>query len=355
MESNKKTRKFDKPLFVYRLKTVEVLNYTKKMIEFLIEENYVEYIYVEHISEINSKAIFGDDKNEKFFKEFNKDVEDCNLCIIIGGDGTCLWANNLFKNSKNKIPPFFSFHGGNLGFLAIYYPEKYKIHLKELYETTDYSFIHRKEILCTLYEKEEVKDEKKDKVKEGDKDEKGEGGDKDGDKDKDNKEEFEGYKEIKKFTGLNELYLEKKANMCHSTLFIEDNFLANVSSDGLIFATPTGSTAYSLSAGGPILHNSVDGIIVTAICPFSLSFRPIVLPHNIKLRVKNNYKKFPERYCIIKIDGKDEGPLLDNQYIEISLTDMSVDFLVLKKTQENLNSLWIEKISNSLGWNHAFK
>ena len=353
MESSNKTMKFDKPLFVYRLKTPKILNYTKDMIKFLIEENYVEYIYVEHISEINSKTVFGNNFYEKFFKEFNKDIEDCNICIIIGGDGTCLWANNLFKHSKNKKPPFFSFHGGNLGFLAIYYPENYKEHLKELYEKSDYSFIHRKEILCTLYEKDNYEKKEEDKIKEEDKD-KEEKNNKDNIKDK-KKEEFEGYKEKKKFTGLNELYLEKNANMCHSTLFIEDNFLANVSSDGLIFATPTGSTAYSLSAGGPILHNSVDGIIVTAICPFSLSFRPIVLPDNIKLRVKNNYRKFPERYCIIKIDGQDEGVLKDNQYIEISLTDMSIDFLVLKKTQENLNNLWIEKISNSLGWNHAFK
>ena len=342
MESKKKAKKFDKPLFVYRLKTEDVLDYAKKMIEFLIKQQYVEYIYLEDISEINSNNIYGDNSYEKYFKKFNKDIEDCNICIIIGGDGTCLWANNLFKDSKNKKPPFLSFHGGNLGFLAIYYPKDYEDILKELYETSNYSFIHRKEIHCSLYEKEKANDENKDKNK-------------DNQKKEEDEDEFKGYKEIKKFTGLNELYLEKKANMCHSTLFIEENFLANVSSDGLIFATPTGSTAYSLSAGGPILHNSVDAIIVTAICPFSLSFRPIVLPHNIKLRVKNNYKKFPGRFCIIKVDGQDKGILGDNQYLELSLTDMSVDFLVLNKTQQNLNSLWIEKISDSLGWNHAFK
>ena len=193
MENNNKTKKFGKPLFVYRLKTPKVLSYTKDMIKFLIEENYVEYIYLEHLSEINSNAIFGNNDYEKFFKEFNRDVEDCNICIIIGGDGTCLWANNLFKYSKNKKPPFFSFHGGNLGFLAIYYPENYKEHLKELYETSNYSFIHRKEIHCTLYEKEKGKDEDKEK-----------GEDKEEDKErKDNgkkEDEFKGYKEVKKFS-----------------------------------------------------------------------------------------------------------------------------------------------------------
>ena len=62
------------------------------------------------------------------------------------------------------------------------------------------------------------------------------------------------------------------------------------------------------------------------------------------MNVKGNIFTLKAEY----INGNDIGN-------EISLTDMSVDFLVLKKTQENLNSLWIEKISNSLGWNHAFK
>ena len=141
--------------------------------------------------------------------------------------------------------------------------------------------------------------------------------------------------------------------MSHLYLFLENHFLAKVSSDGCIFATPTGSTAYSLSAGGPILHNDVSGIIVTSICPFSLSFRPIVLPSNAKLRVKNN-PKFDDSYSSIKMDGENKGILDDDHYLEISLSDSSIDFIVLQKTKESLDNLWIEKISKSLGWNYSF-
>lgn len=155
------------------------------------------------------------------------------------------------------------------------------------------------------------------------------------------------------YNALNELIMEKKANMSHLYLFLEDGLLAKVSSDGVICATPTGSTAYSLSAGGPILHNNIDGIILTSICPFSLSFRPIVFPSNIKLRIKND-TSHPFCNSTIKMDGYDKGILEDNQYLEMSLSDKSIDFIVLKNIEENLDKLWIKKLSKSLGWNYAF-
>ena len=326
MESTQ-NRKYNKPLFVYRVKTPNVFDITKEMIKYLIDNNYVDYIYIENEKEINSQIIYGNDEKNKYFKFFDIEKEDSNLCIIIGGDGTCLWANALYKDKEK--PPFLSFHGGNLGFLAIYYPEKYEDIFNELYKTDSHSFIKRKEIKVCLYEKQDY------------------------DKDKANIYDFTGYKLKATYNALNELIMEKKKNMSHLYLFLEDGFLAKVSSDGVICATPTGSTAYSLSAGGPILHNNIDGIILTSICPFSLSFRPIVFPSNIKLRIKND-TSHPGCNSIIKMDGYDKGILEDNQYLEMSLSDKSIDFIVLKNVEENLNQLWIKKISKSLGWNYAF-
>lgn len=123
MESTK-SKKYNKPLIVYRIRTQKVFDITKEMVKFLIESNFVEYIYIENMKEINSEIIFGNNEKQKYFKLFDLEKEDSNLCIIIGGDGTCLWANALYKDKEK--PPFLSFHGGNLGFLAIYYPEDYK-------------------------------------------------------------------------------------------------------------------------------------------------------------------------------------------------------------------------------------
>lgn len=330
MEENKK---FGRPLIIYKIEEKNIFDLMKEMIKYLIEQNYIEYIYFEKLNEINAQILFGNNEKDKYFKIFDLQTQNtdniCNLVIIIGGNNTCLHANSIFKD-KDK-PPFLSFHAGQLRFLNVYNPEDYKKVFDELYKTDNYSFIPRKQIKCTVYEKEESS--KENYIKDI--------------------KQFEGYSKTKSYYALNELTLEKKANMSHLYLFIRGHMLAKISSDGIICSTPTGSTAYSLSSGGPILHNSVDGIVLAAICPFSLSFRPIVLPKDVELRIKNN-PEFNESYSIIKTDGHDNGPLKDNQYIEITYGDKSIEFIVLKCVEEKLDELWIEKLSNSFGWNNAF-
>lgn len=69
-------------------------------------------------------------------------------------------------------------------------------------------------------------------------------------------------------------------------VYCDDTFVTNVQGDGLLLATPTGSTAYSLAAGGSMVHPSCESIIFTPICPHSLSFRPLVFPDHVQLRVQ---------------------------------------------------------------------
>lgn len=340
MENTKQKPKFDKPLFIYRINNPEINKIMIEMVKHLIEKKYVDYIFLENLDEINESKDFKSNEKEKYFKKFDADEEiakECNLCIIIGGDGTCLLANSVFKNLDK--PPFLCFHGETLGFLTIYDIQDYKLYFKELYSEKAYSIIPRKEIQCTIYEKDEKEKnplymKKVTKVGEM-------------------SMHFDGYHIKTQYNALNEVLLEKKANMSHLCLYLENHMLAKINSDGLICSTPTGSTAYSLSAGGPILHNNVDGIIINAICPFSLSFRPIVLPENIKLRVKHNLE-YPKKNSMIKLDGQFKGMLEDNQYLEISLSEKSIDFIVLKSLQNNLDKLWIEKIHKSLKWNFEF-
>ena len=340
MESPKELNiKFNKPLVVYRIKKPEIFDITKDMLKYLIDKNYVEYIYLENPDKIKEDPVFQDEKYSSHLKVFDPATQDSNICIIIGGDGTCLWANQLYKEKAK--PPFFCFHGGNLGFLAVYEPKDFKKIFDDLYSGGEFNKINRKEIKCTVYKKKVDKDKNNNK-----------------DKDKKDKKEndinnFEGYEKIATYNALNELILEKKKNMSHLYLFLKDQFLAKVSSDGFIASSPTGSTAYSLSAGGPILHNDVQGIIISAICPFSLSFRPIVLSTDVNLRVKNN-DQIEGSESVIKIDGNDKGTLENDMFIEISLSDETIDFILLKAIHESQDSLWIQKLSKSLGWNYAF-
>ena len=128
--------------------------------------------------------------------------------------------------------------------------------------------------------------------------------------------------------------------------------LSEVFCDGIIFASPTGSTAYSLSAGGPLLHYEVEGLVLSSICPFSLSFRPIVIPKDIVLSVK-----IGKSGCepIVVNDGMIVNKLKIGELIEIRLSDGHLDFIVLNKFVPNRSVLWKEKIVQSLGWNNAFK
>jgi NAD+ kinase len=87
---------------------------------------------------------------------------------------------------------------------------------------------------------------------------------------------------------LNDVVVNRSSltGMVELTVKVNGSFMYNQRSDGLIVATPTGSTAYSLSAGGPILHPRVDGIVLTPIAPHALSNRPIVLPHDSEILIE---------------------------------------------------------------------
>ncbi|HYA62380.1 MAG TPA: NAD(+)/NADH kinase, partial [Candidatus Sulfotelmatobacter sp.] len=87
---------------------------------------------------------------------------------------------------------------------------------------------------------------------------------------------------------LNEAVVHKGtlARMIALELYIDGSFVCRYRADGLIIATPTGSTAYSMSAGGPIVHPAVESILITPICPHTLSDRPVVVPNTSKVDLR---------------------------------------------------------------------
>lgn len=89
-------------------------------------------------------------------------------------------------------------------------------------------------------------------------------------------------------TVLNDLVINKGALARLSAIktYINDNYLTTYRADGLIIATPTGSTAYSLAAGGPVVHPRVPGILMTPICPFTLTNRPLIVPEGACIRIE---------------------------------------------------------------------
>ncbi|GAH43532.1 unnamed protein product, partial [marine sediment metagenome] len=111
-------------------------------------------------------------------------------------------------------------------------------------------------------------------------------------------------KEIKKFTALNDIVIGKGAFariICLAT-YVNDDYVITYSADGLVISTSTGSTAYSLSAGGPIVNPSINSMILTPICPHTLSARPLIIGENDQVRIT---LESGEEEVMVTIDGQE--------------------------------------------------
>jgi len=120
----------------------------------------------------------------------------------------------------------------------------------------------------------------------------------------------------KTFFAVNDFVINKAAiaRMIGIKTFVDDAFVAHFRGDGLIVATPTGSTAYSLAAGGPILHPSMHVLVLSPICPHTLTNRPIVVPDNVVIKAQ---LLSGGQEVILTIDGQDAVPLFDGDEVLI--------------------------------------
>ena len=125
---------------------------------------------------------------------------------------------------------------------------------------------------------------------------------------------------------LNDAVINKSAlsRLASCAVYIDKKYITTYRADGLIVATPTGSTAYSLAAGGPVIHPDVPGIILTPICPFTLTNRPIIIPDSasIEIRLEGNPSDI-----LLTFDGQ-EGVAID-----------SMDRIYLKKSENPIKMI----------------
>ena len=172
------------------------------------------------------------------------------LAIVLGGDGTVLRAARHL--SPRKIP-ILSFNvGGNLGFLT---HDRRLLNQEKIWDKIyNQNFTIQKRMMLQASVMKSHEDQKN-----------------------------------KTFFALNDFYFrsykDEISPTCSLELEIDGESVDKYKGDGLIFSTATGSTAYAMAAGGPILHPSIDAIIVSAICPMSLASRPIVVPAQSQLMV----------------------------------------------------------------------
>lgn len=138
---------------------------------------------------------------------------------------------------------------------------------------------------------------------------------------------YRGKKKIAKHTALNDVVINKSAlaRMAELDVHINKKYVTTFRADGLIVSTPTGSTAHSLSAGGPILYPTLEVFVMTPICPHILTNRPLVLPDNsvLEISIKNG------RDVYLTLDGQVGVPLKVKDRIIIRKADFETKFILL--------------------------
>ena len=137
-----------------------------------------------------------------------------------------------------------------------------------------------------------------------------------------------GGKEISKETVLNDVVINRvaSAHLAHIQTYINAHFLTEYRADGLIVSTPTGSTAYSLAAGGPIVHPGVNSILLSPICPFTLTNRPLLVPDSVGIKIQ-----LAERssHAIVTFDGQAGCEIDEEDMIHIQKDDHPIHVITL--------------------------
>jgi len=136
---------------------------------------------------------------------------------------------------------------------------------------------------------------------------------------------------VAQYHALNDVVVNKSAiaRLADFDLYIDQDFVSNYKADGLIVATPTGSTAYSLAAGGPVLMPSVEGFVITPVSPHALTHRPLVVRDSVEISI---VVKAAEENAFLSVDGQVGMPLLEGDRVTCRKSQHKVQLLRMKRT-----------------------
>jgi len=206
------------------------------------------------------------------------------VVIVLGGDGTVLKSANALVNYDI---PLLSFNiGGNLGFLTQEKDFLFDESFIEILEKEEFIIDFRNRLHCDVYITENNK----------------------------------AIQKIKSYDALNDFYFKSVEEDISPTnqiqIEINNEKVNEYKGDGLIISSSTGSTAYSLAAGGPIVHPSINAFVINPICPMSLASRPIIIPDTSKIVIRAVQKN--KREIKLWKDGSKCMTIKESYYCEIS-------------------------------------
>ncbi|XP_011045414.1 PREDICTED: NAD(H) kinase 1-like isoform X1 [Populus euphratica] len=245
-------------------------------------------------------------KDEKEILSLHTKVD---LVVTLGGDGTVLWAASMFKG---PVPPIVSFSLGSLGFMTPFHSEQYRDCLDSILKGP-ISITLRHRMQCHV-----IRDAAKNE-----------------------------YETEEPILVLNEVTIDRGISSFLANLecYCDNSFVTRVQGDGLILSTTSGSTAYSLGAGGSMVHPQVPGILFTPICPHSLSFRPLILPEHVTIRVQVPFNSRSPAWA--SFDGKHRKQLAAGDALVCSMAPWPVP----TACQIDSTSDFLRSIHDGLHWN----
>ncbi len=223
---------------------------------------------------------------------------DMEMIIVLGGDGTLL---SVARQVWNKNIPILGVNLGGLGFLTeITMDELYRVLERVIQDDFE---INEREVLNAAV------------IRRGER--------------------------IAEFTVLNDAVINKGAlaRIIDLETTVNGEYLSTFRSDGLIISTPTGSTAYNLSAGGPIVYPSLHTIIITPICPHTLTIRPIIIPDDVKIRA---LLKSRSEEVLLTLDGQQGFTLEFEDVVEVGKAEGHI--LLIKSPYRHYFELLREKL-----------
>ncbi|XP_027091489.2 NAD kinase 2, chloroplastic [Coffea arabica] len=289
----------------------ELMEEAKEVARFLYYQEEMHVLVEPEVHDIFAR-IPGFGFVQTFYSQDTSDLhERVDFVACLGGDGVILHASNIFRDA---VPPVVSFNLGSLGFLTSHTFEDCKKDLRQVINgnnTVDGVYITlRMRLRCEIFR---------------------------------NGKAMPG----KLFDVLNEVVVDRGSNPYLSKIecYEHDRLITKVQGDGVIVATPTGSTAYSTAAGGSMVHPNVPCMLFTPICPHSLSFRPVILPDSARLELK-----IPEdarSNAWVSFDGKRRQQLSRGDSVRISMSQHPLP--TVNKCDQTGD--WFHSLIRCLNWN----
>jgi len=296
-----------KTIFLENIKNIGITLRINKpsLIEYflLIKQFFQIYnvnLFLEEKSALMIQNVDNFDKSHLFDVEIMDIANMCDksdILVCCGGDGTLL---NLVRNSYLYQKPILGIKGGSLSFLLNVKVEDLDIYLKHIFLN---NFKVSEHMMIKLQYKQDTK--------------------------------------LKNIHIFNDIVLKNVDvfGMVDINLFINDEMINSYRGDGLIISTPTGSTAYNLSAQGPIVHPLNKAIIVTPINPQGLTQNPIVLPYDFKISVQS-----PNGDIVVIVDGHSSICMQKGEKFDVFISEYSVDMIHAK------NNEYMKSLKEKLFW-----